>query len=100
MSKKISNLNELEDFLNQKKVFDFFGISRMGVFGSFARGEQANDIDLLVKGAELNKKGLARFLFGLEQDAGTKIDFVLEEYADPIVLSRAQKDLRYVRKRK
>lgn len=30
-------LTELETLLRQKKVFDRFGLSQLGVFGSFAR---------------------------------------------------------------
>ncbi len=98
MDSQIKNLEDLESFLNQNKVFDFFNIEKIGVFGSFARGEKARDIDLLMSNANMNNKGLFRYLLDLEKKAGTKLDFVMEEFANPIILRRAQKDLKYVRK--
>lgn len=32
---KIKDIRDLELFLNQNNVFDFFGVSTMGVFGFF-----------------------------------------------------------------
>jgi len=53
---KIRNIKDLELFLNENEVFDKLGIDSIGVFGSFARGEKANDIDLLLENVKDKKK--------------------------------------------
>ena len=37
-------IREWESVLRKENVFEEFGISRSGLFGSFARGETYNDI--------------------------------------------------------
>ena len=49
MTREIKTIEDLELFLNQNKIFDLLGVDQVGVFGSFARGEIANDIDLLLE---------------------------------------------------
>ncbi len=92
------DLKELELFLNQNKVFDLFGLEQIGVFGSFAREEKANDIDLLIQ--QPTKKHINEFELAedLKHKSGIKFDIVLEQFAEPIILHRAKKDLRYVQK--
>ena len=100
MSKKqnISNVDDLEVFFNQSQVFDIYNLDRIGVFGSFARGEdQFNDIDLLVNSTDL--KRMADFRMFLNNNTSFKFDVVTEEFCNPIVLHRAKKDIKYVQKR-
>jgi len=52
-------------------------LKEIGIFGSFARGEPANDID-----------------FYIDADSCKLAD--LRKYANPIVLHRALKDMVYV----
>lgn len=91
------NLLELEHSLRQADIFDTFGISQLGVFGSFARNEAYNDIDFLLEDdldfstRQLLKKRLQTLL-------KIPIDLVPRKFADPIILYRASKDLVYVKK--
>ena len=39
---------DLQDFFITHDVFSQIGLSRIGVFGSYVRGEKYNDIDLLL----------------------------------------------------
>lgn len=91
------DIEDLELFLNQNKVFDLFGLDKIGVFGSFARGEKARDIDLLISTMPktINRFDLA---FDLEKKSGIKFDILLEKTTEPIILHRAKKDLQYVKK--
>lgn len=90
-------LLELENILRKAKIFDAFGITQLGVFGSFARNETYNDIDFLLEDdldfttRQLLKRRLRNLL-------KTPIDLVPRKFADPIILYRASKDLVYVRK--
>ncbi len=77
-------LNQIEANIIQIKSF---GVKRIGLFGSFARGEQTtkSDIDLLV---EFNQ-GLKTFdnymdlKFYLEDLFGRKVDLVVAEAIKP-----------------
>lgn len=98
MAKPITNLKELENFLNEQKVFDTLGVDEIGVFGSFARGEEFNDIDLLIPCSAKNGNEAYEMPILLEELSGTKFDFMLEEIANPIIYHRAKRDLKYVKK--
>ena len=90
-------LQELEDKLREKDIFETFGLSQLGIFGSFARGEDYHDIDILLE-QDLDYDTRLRLKRRLSRLLGTKIDIVPVKFADPIILYRAQKDLKYVRK--
>lgn len=91
---KVSNFNSLQDFLRSNDVFSRFGIKRIGVFGSFVRNEKFNDIDLLIEDNLdfENRNALKAFL---EKELEIKIDLVQKDLAEPIILHRAMKDIRY-----
>ena len=99
MTREIKTIEDLELFLNQNKIFDLLGVDQVGVFGSFARGEIANDIDLLLEHVPNNNQ-LIDIKDELEKKTGKKIDMVLDQYANPIILHRAKKDIVYVKKYK
>lgn len=88
-------LSELENILRQNGVFDAFGITQLGVFGSFARGEVYRDIDFLLE-QDLDYETRKRLKNRLSRVLKTKIDLVSAKFADPIVLYHALKDLKYV----
>ena len=91
---KVSDFNSLQDFLRTHDVFNRFGIKRIGVFGSFARNEKFNDIDLLVEDKMDYKSRFALKSF-LEKELEISIDLVQKDLAEPIILHRAMKDIRY-----
>ncbi len=90
-------LPELEIVLREKKIFERFGLSHLGVFGSFARNEPYNDIDFLLE-QDLDFTTRQKLKQLLKSILKVSIDIVPEKFADPIVLYRAKKDLKYVRK--
>lgn len=96
---ELNNIKDLESFLNQNKIFDIIGIDRVGVFGSFARGEKSNDIDLLFDRVSDKLKTIL-IIEDLEKKIGKKFDIVFNELANPIILHRAKKDIVYVEKYK
>ena len=61
----ISSAEEMIAYLKKNKelLYKRFGVTRMGIFGSFARGEQnlSSDIDIVIE-MEKDKKNLHRFL--------------------------------------
>lgn len=77
-----------------------FGIARIGIFGSFARGEERplSDIDILVSFEE-GKKTFDNFMgvkFYLEDLFGRKVDLVTEAALKPLIREPILRDVIYV----
>jgi hypothetical protein len=87
----------LEQTLRDNHFFRQFGIKQLGIFGSFARGEPYNDVDILLSDVHLNYKERENFKRRLEQLLHVDVEVVAEKFADPIILYRAKKDLKYVK---
>lgn len=90
-------IQELETTLRKEKIFEEFGLTRLGLFGSFARGEKYHDIDILLE-QNMDYKLRDKLKDKLQIILKTKIDLVPQKFADPIIVYRAQKDLKYVTK--
>ena len=91
---EIKNIKELENYFRKTRLFDLLGISRIGVFCSFAREEKFNDIDLLIED-NVNLESLISFRDILKKDIHVPVDIVLSKYAEPIILFRTRQDLKY-----
>jgi len=44
-----SQISDLESIMLRNDLFKKFKLSRLGIFGSTARGEESNDIDILIE---------------------------------------------------
>ena len=85
---------------NKELFYKMFGVTRMGIFGSFARGEQnlSSDIDIVIE-MEKDKKNLHRFLQlkrYLEKETERKIDLGFEQSLKPIVKEDIKRQIIYV----
>ncbi|MCU0340945.1 MAG: nucleotidyltransferase domain-containing protein [Spirosomaceae bacterium] len=78
-----------EQFLQQ------YGLSKIGIFGSIARGESADDLDLLIDADPKYFKKWSKLKEKIETDLQIRVDIMFEKYADPIILHRAKKDVIY-----
>ena len=88
------NIIALEEYFRTNKIFERFGIDRIGIFGSYARGERYNDIDLyLEKNLDYEKRMQLKAL--VENAFHTKVDVVIKEFAEPIILHHALKEMKY-----
>lgn len=90
-------IQELETTLRKERIFEEFGLTRLGLFGSFARGEKYHDIDILLE-QHMDYKLREKLKHKLQIILKAKIDLVPQKFADPIIVYRAQKDLKYVTK--
>lgn len=97
-----SNINEIITYLREKKAFlhERFGVTRIGVFGSFVQGGQTrrSDIDLLVE-VEKSKKNIHTFLQLrrlLERELSRKVDLGLEHSLKPVVRENIKGKIIYV----
>ena len=93
---KIENINALEKAIKEENLLKKYDLDRIGVFGSFARGENANDIDFYIDSEDYRINNLISLKNDLEKITEKEIDIMLKKYANPIVLYRAEKDMKYV----
>ncbi|MCL1864857.1 MAG: nucleotidyltransferase domain-containing protein [Spirochaetes bacterium] len=92
----IETIDALEKVIKDENLLKKHNLEKIGVFGSFARGEQANDIDFYIDLENYNVKNLINLKKDLEKVTEKKVDIMLKKYANPIILYRAQKDMKYV----
>ena len=99
---KISSIEEIVTYLKDKKKFfyDRFGVTSMGVFGSFARDEQtpSSDIDMVIE-MEKDRKNIHSFLQlkrFLEKELERKVDLGFENSLKPVVKEKLKSRIIYV----
>jgi predicted nucleotidyltransferase len=92
----IETIDALEVVLKNENLLKKYNLDKIGVFGSFARGEKANDIDFYIDLDNYNLKNLISLKKDLEEITEKEIDIMLKKYANTIVLNRAKKDMVYV----
>ncbi len=90
----VTDFSSFEQYLRDQQIFDQFGLSQIGVFGSFARGESFRDIDLLLN-EQIPYQQLIALRDKLQHDLRYPVDVMLRDYAEPIILDRALSDIRY-----
>ena len=92
----VGSINALEQAIKKENLLKKYNLDKIGVFGSFARGEEAKDIDFYIDMDNYNLKYLISLKKDLENITKKEVDIMLKKYANPIVLHRAQKDMVYV----
>ena len=92
----IECVNALEKVIKDEKILIKYNLDKIGVFGSFARGEKAMDIDFFIDSENYSIKNLIGLKKDLEKITQKEVDIMLKKYANPIILYRAQKDMKYV----
>lgn len=95
--KNIKHVEELFKLFDEIGLYKNYGIKKLGVFGSFARGEAFNDIDLYIE-EDLNYKTLKELKNTLETETGIPFDIMTKKNAEPVILHRAFKDMQYATK--
>lgn len=85
---------------NKKLFYDKFGVTRIGIFGSFVQNQQSSssDIDIVVEIEKGRKNihsflGLKRFL---ESELGKKVDLGFENSLKPMVRDKIKGQILYV----
>ena|SRR5437016_4325831 len=91
--------SEIFDLLEQnRETIREFGVSELGVFGSFARDEQTekSDVDVLVELEKHTFDAYMDLLFFLEDLFGRKVDLVMKDTIKPIIKNRILAETVYV----
>jgi predicted nucleotidyltransferase len=76
-----------------------YGIKRMGIFGSVARGEHKDDsdLDVFVDVDKVNLLDLGGLAYDLEKQLGTPVDIVYKgAKLRPTFLNRIEREMIYV----
>jgi predicted nucleotidyltransferase len=76
-----------------------YGIKRMGIFGSVARGEhdEHSDVDVYYEGPSMGLKSLVRLPMELEKLFGVRVDVIRKhDNLNPRFMERIMKDIIYV----
>ncbi|MCA1760202.1 MAG: nucleotidyltransferase family protein [Bacteroidales bacterium] len=95
--KQILNfISENKTFLNQQ-----FHVSKIGLFGSYARNEQTSNSDIyLIVDFEENTSDLFDIKIGIKQffkeNLNLEVDICREKYIKPLFKKRIQKEAIYV----
>ena len=92
----IKTVNALQKAIRNKNLLKKYNLDKIGVFGSFARGEKANDIDFYIDLENYTIENLINLKEDLEKITEKQVDIMLKKYANPIILHRAKKDMKYV----
>jgi len=96
MKNKDTYLYKLRQFKQQYS--SEYGIERIGIFGSVARGEQTenSDVDIYYEGKSLGLKSLVEFPMLLEQYLGTPVDVIRKHNnLRPSFVKRIMQDIVY-----
>ena len=98
----ISSIEEVVQYLNKNRIYlhDRFGITSIGIFGSFVRGEQTpySDIDMVIE-MEKDKKNIHIFLQlkrFIEKEIGRKVDIGFEHSLKPAIREKIKEHIIYV----
>jgi hypothetical protein len=77
-----------------------FGVNRIGIFGSFARGEQkhTSDVDILVEFAEgqATFDNFMQLVYFLEELFGRKVDLLTVGSIDKYIRSRVEHEVIWI----
>ena len=76
-----------------------YGVSRVGIFGSVARGmhNAESDVDVCIEMPQSDMMAFVGVYFDLEKLFGRKVDVVkMSKYTNPILKKRIEKEAIYV----
>jgi predicted nucleotidyltransferase len=88
-------LDEFLASIRSRRILERYRLQDLILFGSFARGEAARDIDILVED-DAEMELLLELKQELEDLSGLPVDLVMKRYANPVVMVRARRDFVHV----
>ena len=88
-------IQDIQNYFNEHDLFNKYGLTKIGVFGSFARGEKFNDIDLYIED-DIALRKAAELKILLQDNYDLKIDLVLKSKENKLIMFYAKKDMKYI----
>ena len=97
------NLEEIKEILikHRERLQEKFNVRKIGIFGSYLKGEQkeGSDLDILVefeRGAKLSLLDIAGLEIDLSDLLGTKVDLVEKKTLKPYIGQHILREVVYV----
>lgn len=93
--------DEVLDFLKSHKqeIVNNYGVVRLGIFGSYARGDQREDSDIDIA-VEMETDNIFRKFFALErfleENLRSRVDLGIESALKPLAKEKIMKEIMYV----
>ncbi len=88
-------IEDIRNYFIEHDLFNKYNLTKIGVFGSFARGEKFNDIDLYVED-EIELRKAAELKIFLQNNYNLQIDLVLKSKENKLIMYYAKKDMKYI----
>lgn len=98
----MKDIEEIKDYLAKKKpLLRKYGITEIGVFGSYLKGSETNrsDIDVLVDIQRPSRIGLLELIELeniLSEELQTKVDLVVKSDLKPSIGTRILQEVQYI----
>jgi len=91
----------LDYLAKNKEIFkEKYGVTKIGLFGSYVRNEQRDDSDIDIAVEMIEEKKTLRTFFGFKQEIelafGKKVDLGIESTLKPIAKEYILKEIIYV----
>jgi predicted nucleotidyltransferase len=88
-------MDVVETLRKHRGELDAFSVRRIGVFGSFARGEgeESSDVDVLVEFEEPTFDNFMDLAFYLEELLGRSVDLVTNNALSPYIAPTVRKEV-------
>jgi predicted nucleotidyltransferase len=88
-------MDAIEALKRHRDDVDVFGVNRIGVFGSHARGEEdeSSDVDVLVEFNEPTFDNFMDLVFFLEELFEREVDLVTTDALSPYIASTVQREV-------
>ena len=104
MENKASNQTISETYLsllrqNKRRYADRYGITRMGIFGSVARGDQneSSDVDICIEAPPMGLFDFSGLYLSMEELLGVQVNIVrMHKNMNPRFRKQIEKDVIYV----
>jgi len=80
---------------HEKEIKKKFGVRNIGIFGSYARGEEkeTSDVDVLVEFEEPTFRNFMGLVFFLEDIFGREVDLVTTKGLSPYIRPHVEKEV-------
>jgi len=95
--KKLTDKVILETLKNNREILKKYGVKKIGLFGSFVRGEQkkGSDIDFLVEFEEPDFDNFMDLAFFLEDLFSRKVELITNGSLSPYILPYIEKEIKW-----
>ena len=84
-------IDYFKEQIHKNNILKKYNLSKLTLFGSFARDEAAADIDIFIEEYDDYQK-LIELKAELENIFNKPVDILIKKFANPIVLYRAKRD--------